>query len=502
MATLHTKGKEQTVTPGFIEHQCESDAKAARPSPWKEVTALADRSPKFFSLCDQGVVSVTNFATGVIIGRVCGKAELGLYALAWTVLTLATAFSATLTTTPYTVFSPQLDRDQRSLYLGSILVHQFIVSTVFALAVAAVAALGSSTGLLSHSLSSVILITACVTVFVGLQEFARRVSFAELKVGLALLIDTIACMVQAGGLLLLFHFNLLTASRTYILFGISSATVASGWVAFHWKAIRFDARLCLQDVGRNWRFAKWVLGSSLLWTVAMYLYPWLLAAFHGISVTGLWAACSTIVAMSNPVSLGLSNYIGPVIHNVYATSGTAGLRRSVYRSSLLFMAVNLPLVLVLAGAGERIVTSVYGKAYAGSEGVVILLALNLLITALMYPYSRGLFSLDCARVDMYINVVAFTLMFTVGIAAVKYYAAFGAATALLVSSAVTAVVRFGVFAREVRQRGPSDPMDARPWQSNPPTDDGHKGAGGRLACPGKHFTECRLPRLYKHDRSH
>jgi O-antigen/teichoic acid export membrane protein len=450
-----------TVTSGIIEYESESAAKASMPSPFRKAAALADRSPKFFALCDQGVVSVTNFAIGVIIGRVCGKAELGIYALAWTLMTLATAFSATLTTTPYAVFSPQMDRDQRNLYLGSILVHQLVVSTLFALVVAALAALGSWMGWVSHSLSSVIIITACVTVFVGLQEFVRRVSFAELKVGLALLIDSIACIIQAGGLFLLFHFRMLTVSRTYILFGISSGFVAIGWLALHWKVVRLDVQLCAQDVGRNWRFAKWVLGSTLLWTVAMYLYPWLLAAFHGISVTGLWAACSTIVAVGNPVSMGLSNYIGPQIHNVYAASGAAALRRSVYRSSLLFALVNLPIVLVLAGGGERIVTGVYGKAYAGSESVVILLALNLVITALMFPYARGLFSLDCARVDMYINVVGVVLMFTVGIAAVKLYAAPGAATALLASSAVTAVIRIGVFAREVRHRAPNVPTDAR-----------------------------------------
>jgi O-antigen/teichoic acid export membrane protein len=449
------------VTSGTIEYQSESAEKASIRSAFSKIAALTDRRPKFFSLCDQGVVSVTNFATGVIIGRVCGREELGLYALAWTLMTFATSFSATLTTTPYTVFSPQMDRDQRSLYLGSILVHQLVASTIVALAVAAVAALGSWRGWLSHSLSSVIIITACVTVFVGLQEFVRRVSFAELKVGLALLIDVIACMVQAGGILLLFHFSLLTVSRTYILFGITSAVVASTWLAVHRKVIRFDARLCAQDVERNWRFAKWVLGSTLLWTVAMYLYPWLLAAFHGISVTGLWAACSTIVAVGNPVSVGLSNYIGPEIHNVYAVSGAAALRRSVYRSSLMFAVVNLPIVLVLTGAGGRIVTGVYGKAYAGSEGVVILLAVNFLIAAMIYPYSRGLFSLDCARVDMYINVVAVLLMFTVGIAAVRAYAAPGAAAALLVSSAVTAAMRIGVFDREVRQRIPKASMNAR-----------------------------------------
>ena len=107
------------------------------------------------------------------------------------------------------------------------------------------------------------------------------------------------------------------------------------------------------------------------------------------------------------------------------------------------------------------VTGVYGKAYAGSAVVVFLLALNMLISSLMYPYSQGLFSLERAKADTLVNVVTVALLFTVGIAAVKSYAALGAAAALLVSSGIAALIRIGVFAREVRHRAPEGPPDAR-----------------------------------------
>jgi O-antigen/teichoic acid export membrane protein len=421
----------------------------------------ANRLPGLFAICDQGVVSLTNFATGVIIGRMCGRAELGIYALAWTLMTQATEFSATITATPYTVFSPQLSRNQRKLYLGSVLTHQLLLSMIFALVIAAGAALGLWRGLLSYSLTSVITTTACAIPFIGLREFVRRVSFAELKVSLAFLVDGIACLAQAGGVLLLLHFSALTASRTYTLLGISSALVAGGWLFLHWGAFRVDARLCGEDLKRNWCFSKWVLGSSLLFTFVTYLYPWLLAAFHGTSVTGTWAACSAIVALGNPLSLGLSNHVGPQIHNVYAKSGPAAMQRCVYRSSLLFAMLLLPVLLLLVGGGERIVAGVYGKEYAGSSGVVILLALNMFISALMYPFSRGFFSLDRAKVDTLINIVAFILLLAVGIAAVKSHSAFGAAATLLASSAVAAVIRIGAFAREIRRRAPEVRPHAR-----------------------------------------
>lgn len=401
------------------------------------------------ALFDQSLVSLTNFATALLIGRVCGKPELGVYTLAWTLLSMVTEISGALITTPYTVFSPQLSRFRRSRYLGSMFVHQLALAILFALVIVAAALLGYWCGWVSHSLTNVFTTTAGAVVFVGVKEFVRRVSFAELRVGSAFFVDAMACAVQVVGVLLLFHLGALSASATFAVLGISSALAAGVWLWLQRRTFRFESLLYEQDLRRNWRFAKWVLGSGMLSAIARYLYPWMLAAFHGTSVTGAWAACAAIVAMCNPAVLGLSNYALPRISNVYARSGSAAMRRSVHRFSLLFVLLLLPVVLTLGVFGERIVTGVYGMAYAGSATVLFLLGLNMLINTLTNPYSQGLFNLDCAKADTLINVLWVVLLFTVGIFAVISFAAIGAAVALLASSTITAAVRMGVFAHKV-----------------------------------------------------
>lgn len=413
---------------------------------------LAGRYRGLIALCDQGVVSVTNFATAMIIGRVCGKEELGVFTLAWTLIALVTGVSATLTTTPYTVFGPHLSRSRRRRYLGSIVVHQLLLAVLFALAMAAGAFLASWRGWVSGTISNVVATTAAVIVFISLREFVRGVSFAELRSGWALTVDVIACLAQVAGMLLLLHFGALTASRTLALLGISSAVAVGIWFALHRRAFLSDPRLYAPELKRNWAFSKWVLGSAVTWQSATYLYPWMLTAFHGTSVTGVWAACCAIVAAGNPVLLGLSNHVSPRIANVYAAGGISEMKRYVHRSSLVFAALLLPLVLVLAIFGERIVTGVYGKTYTGTASVVLLLAVNMLINSLANPYSQGLFNLRCAKADMFVNVVSVALLFAAGIPAVKSYAALGAATALLASSSLAAGIRIGVFARELRRR--------------------------------------------------
>lgn len=44
----------------------------------------------FLSLLDQAVVSGTSFITTLLIGRICGAEELGIYSLAFTLIVLGT----------------------------------------------------------------------------------------------------------------------------------------------------------------------------------------------------------------------------------------------------------------------------------------------------------------------------------------------------------------------------------------------------------------------------
>jgi len=414
---------------------------------------LSSRQLGFFSLCDQALVSVTNFATALLIGRVCGKAELGVYTLAWTLLTMASELSGALITRPYTVFGPQLNRFRRTRYLGSMLVHQLVFSVLFAAAMTAGAFVGSWRGWLAPGLFNAVMATAAVIVFVGLRDFVRRVSFAELRIGSALLVDVTACVAQAAGMWLLFRVGQLTSSKTFILLGISSAIAAGVWLRIRSKSFRLSPPLYVPDLRRNWLFSRWVLASGVLSAFARYLYPWMLAAFHGTAVTGSWAACSAIVAVSNPIVLGLSNYVLPQISNVYATSGAEAMRRSVHRASLFFAALLLPVVIILTLSGDRIVMGVYGKSYSGNAVVLFLLALNMLISSATNTYSQGLFSLNSAKIDTLVNVVCVVLLFTIGIVPIRSYAAVGAAAALLFSSVITSLILIVAFSWRVRQEG-------------------------------------------------
>jgi O-antigen/teichoic acid export membrane protein len=357
-----------------------------------------------------------------------------------------TDLQTSLITTPYMVFAPRLKGRAHALYTGSTLIHQlaFCLITMFSVACGAFAV---TNGMGPRGLGPVLWALCVVIALIMLREHARRVSFARLKLMTAFLFDTSIAIGQIGSLLLLAHFGLLSASRAFWVIGSVCGIAVLGWL---WSDRGFyDPRLSesLADLKKNWILGKWVFASGLIWAASMNIYPWFLAAFHGVGSTGAWAACLGVVSVGNPALLGIQNLVGPKISHVYAANGMRALLRLVLK---IAVAITIPISLfcvVMFIWGGRFVSLLYGQQYAGNNLVVAVLSLNLLVSAGAFSFSRALFALDRAHVDFLINFAALFTMVALGFWLVRAFGPLGAAFGLLAANFVTSGVRVGVFLR-------------------------------------------------------
>jgi O-antigen/teichoic acid export membrane protein len=398
------------------------------------------------SLADQAVASATNFATGIIIARACSKEELGLYMLGFSLVILMADFQTSLITTPYMVFAPRLKGRAHALYTGSTLIHQlaFCLITMFGVACGAFVI---SKGIGPKGLGPVLWALSLVIALIMLREHARRVSFARLRLKTAFIFDTSIAVGQISGLVLLARFGLLSASRAVWVIGLVCGIAVLVWLWSDRECYHPRMSESLADLKKNWVFGKWVFASGLVWAVAMNLYPWFLAYFHGPASTGVWAACLGVVSVGNPALLGIQNLVGPKIAHEYAASGTKALRRLVLK---ITAAISLPvslLSLVLIYWGGRLIALLYGRQYAGNSLIAAILSLNLLVTAVAFSFSRALFAIERADLDFLTNFAALFVMVTMGFWLVRSYGPLGAAIGFLAANLVTSTVRAGVFLR-------------------------------------------------------
>lgn len=401
-------------------------------------------SQGFFSLADQAVASITNFATGVILARCCSKEEFGLYMLGFTVILLVTDVQTSLIATPYMVFAPRLKGGKHALYSGSTLVHQLVFSLI-TMVILAVGALVTHFGIGPQGLSRVMGVLSTVIAVIMMREFVRRVCFARLKLKAAFVFDACVGAGQIAGLLLIARLGWLSANSAYWLIGAACGAGVAWWLWTDRNYFRPRAGASIADLKRNWTFGKWVFASGLLWTASTNLYPWLLAFFHGAAAAGTFAACMGVVSASNPVLLGIQNLVGPKIAHEYANNGPIALRRLVLRiSGIIALPLSL-LTVVLILWGDRFVGMLYGRQYTGNMAVVAVLACNLLVTAVAFAFSRALFAVERADLDFRLNLAAIAIMATLGLWLVRSYGPLGAALGLLIAIVLTSTVRAVVF---------------------------------------------------------
>jgi O-antigen/teichoic acid export membrane protein len=396
---------------------------------------------------DQVVLSAANFLTGVIIARSSTKEVFGLYVLGFSIILLAINLQHSLISIPYTVHSSRLQGRDLAEYTGSTLVHQGLASALVICLLCIAWFVAQTTGSGPRGLGPVILTLIVVICFIMFREFIRGIWFARMLVGTALLVDSGTAVMQVGGILALAYLGLLSANAAFWAVGLPCLLVAAGTLILRRGSFRIVSQRIRADFFIGWSFGKWVVASGLLWTASMSVYPWLLAFFHGPASTGVWGACSAVVALASPALGGLQNYLVPKSATLYARQGADALRTFVVRANSAVLGILLVFWLVLVVMGERLVVLMYGKEYTGTGTLIAVLGLSLVAGAVNLTFSRVLFAVERADLDFKVNVVTLVVLLTAGIPLVHAWGATGAATGLLISSGFAAAARWLITLR-------------------------------------------------------
>jgi O-antigen/teichoic acid export membrane protein len=396
------------------------------------------------ALANQGVVSATNFLTGIMIGRSCSKSEFGLYTLGLSAVLFVLDLQISLVSTPYMVYSPRLKNRRLCLYTGSSMIHQFMLSVIVLLVMAAWGGV-LSFGYGPLGLSRVIWTLVVVIGFIMFRDFVRRLYFAQLRMGIALLFDFCVALVQIIGLVILSRLGLLSANRAFWVIGCACGIAGVGWLLLNRKAFVMRVSQSISDFKFNWKFGKWFFFSGVVWTASMNLYPWFLTFFHGTASVGVWGACLGVLALVNVPLAGVQNFLGPKIANVYAVGGVQALRRFTFKASLLLGIVMSFLCAVLFIIGNPLLVLFYGPKYSGNGLVVSLLALGLVAASLTFAFSRALFAIERADLDFKMNFIPLFILFTCGLWLVRSLGPIGAALGLLLAHLAASSLRVASF---------------------------------------------------------
>lgn len=402
------------------------------------------------TLFDQAIVSIATYLTTVWITRSTQEGA-GLYLLVFTLWIVAGEAQNSLISTPQMLRLPRLSTGRARRFNGSLLVHSLGLSAflIVLLLVASgiIKLVHLATGWTQVADFPIVLLLSAITVApLALRNFARNYCFATRDAVNALTIDIVVCLVQLGGVGVLFFFGELHHWWLATLI-VAIANLVAGllWLSMSRHRFAPQRRRILIDLQRNWRTSRPIFASSMLWTAGMYAYPWMIVGIAGSAANGIWAACFTLANLGNPLAMGIQNFMGPAIAHAHADRDASAFRRYVLKCTLLYVLIVLPACVVMAVLAEPLLRLFNGSQYAGYGAVTAILAFTMLLQGLSFPTSRGLFSLGRASLDMLANLGPLVVLLVAGALLINWQGVIGAAICLVVAQGIGSALRCVAF---------------------------------------------------------
>ena len=400
------------------------------------LVALA-RNPRVVALVDQAVVSGTNFVTGWALMRLVGETGMGVYTLAMTLVIVGVGMQTELVTNPFKVYGQSKRGNTLRRYAGSAVIHQAVCSGLLLLLLVGAAGAAGQLDKLSSILPALLVFGPMVMA----REFVRQMSFAAFRFDEALRSDAIVSSWQILSIALLWAAGRLSAPAVLATYGAGCGLSVYVWYVRSRDRFRYDRRMVLRHLSRNWRFARWTLATFLVGSTTPFVMPWVLAAYHGEDATGLLAACNALIGLSYMFTTGIANWLTAGSARAYVQGGRAELMRVVWQTTGLMMLGLLPFVGLVWCCGEEILTFVYGDRVEGLGRVSFVIACGMLAVATNIVTGNALWAIDRPQDGLKADVSVFAATVALAVWLVPGHSVMGAAVATALGVTLGAVVR-------------------------------------------------------------
>ena len=398
--------------------------------------------PSILAVLDQCLFSGTNFLTAILIGRIAGEAELGIYALCFSLTMICIATQRALLISPFVVVSATLElsrfREMRATML--------IASAALALTLALIS-------MVSFAIVSPITAIAVVLILpAGLfRDFHRRLSIAQLQLVPAFRFDLAIAVCQISTLGYFAWFGMLSA--TSALFICASIWTMISVITFFLtrEDYLFDRSRFRNNLAMLWPIGRWVGLSQMVSTAQAFALPWVLAIAGSMKLAGLYAACWTIVQVTSPVIEGLGNLLSPALARSAREESLDALKHRALMATTVFFLLMISLVISISIFGRHVLTLFYGESYVDGYHVLVLLTLAATVLNIEVPATKALTQLGKANWNFVVASISLVTTISVAAVSLSLFGSNGAAWGLLIGAILSAAIRWFLFHRRCQQ---------------------------------------------------
>ena len=407
-----------------------------------------------WALIDQGFASGVTFLTGVLVARLLGPEQFGVFGLLFMVILFFNSAQYSLIASPMMSIAPQLEAKEQSDFLSA---QGCAALVLIALSVGLTLVSGELLSALKPEWSFKAYtwpLIAAVT-SIQIQEFYRRFFFTAGQPKRAGISATWRYGLQLSGLIVLYDKQI--AELDIILWLMAGSALISGIIAHLQQptlGVNIDA--LKQFARRIWFSGRWIFGSTLLqWMTGNY-FAVIAGAVVGPIAFGALRATQQLLAPVQVVTLAATNVIPIAAAKRLSEGGTQAMNLFLWKMAIAGGIATSLIGIVLTVGGDFWLILVFGPKFAGFGYLIPWLSGALLLFYWELPLQAGLRALEDTRALFWGYLIAAVLSLGVAHALIQARGTEGAAIGIMLSHVIFVVSQLVGLFLACRNRNASD----------------------------------------------
>lgn len=344
-----------------------------------------------WSLLDQALVSGTNFLLGIVLVRLLGLEEYGIFVLLWMVVQFFASIQMALIASPMMIIAPKKSGNEKESYLSTTIYIQIIF--IFILTISAAFLTFTPDSMRPDWLNNQFLFPLIsILIFFQFQDFSRRYFFVTLLPEKAFYIDVIAYGLQVPTIFIVLTYF---PSFENAIFVIATAMFLSTLLSFRWLCTSpISFRQIIISIKHHWRSSKWLLGSAITQWLSGNYFLIISAILMGPVLVGSIKAAQNIFGIINIFFQALDNFMPSEASRRLTQNNLKSMMSYLYIVAIFSAIIVILFSVLVYWFRESITIYIYGSANENTLNAMFWLIPIFLLMALIKPLQVSLRGLE------------------------------------------------------------------------------------------------------------
>ncbi len=378
---------------------------------------------KVLVLADQAIVSGGNFLLGLVLIRLLGLEQYGLFAMLWMGVLFALSLQQAFITKPLMTLAIGQNKAEQQNYFHALWNIQTVFGSGLILLLSGLTFVGLSYDWATNWLVYVPIIVV-IAFFYLLQDFIKKTFFIIKNYAKPLIMDTLNYTIIFLGLLYFYLTESTSLWNTLIVIGggylISTLLYSKRFFFKNISAIQPNYGNLLK---KHYHFSSWLLGTSILQWFSGNFFIIIAASTLGTTAVGAVRMGQNIVGLCHILFLAMENIVPAEAAQLFLQKNPQILAKYLLKIGLKIGAIVLSILAIMAIAAPNLIHWIYGASFVSYSYVVWGYCLLYIFVYIGYPiryffrtihFTKPIFIAYCVG-TLFSLAVAFPIINTWGI---------------------------------------------------------------------------------------